>query len=70
MAEHGEADGPRTEDQVVASVFSLSSAAPHLFGERMGAFEQELRGLLRQASPSGQFSERMRGIAVDVWRPR
>jgi hypothetical protein len=36
----------------------------------MGAFEQELRGLLRQASPSGQFSERMRGIAVDVWRPR
>jgi SAM-dependent methyltransferase len=66
----GGAIAGRTEDQVVASVFSLSSAAPHLFGERMGAFEQELRGLLRQASPSGQFSERMRGIAVDVWRPR
>jgi len=60
----------RTEDEVVASVFSLSSAAPHLFGDRVGTFEQELRGLLRQASPSGQFSERMRGIAVDVWRPR
>jgi SAM-dependent methyltransferase len=66
----GGAIAGRTEDEVVASVFSLSSAAPHLFGERMGAFEQELRGLLRQASPSGQFSERMRGIAVDVWRPR
>jgi SAM-dependent methyltransferase len=66
----GGAIAGRSEDEVVASVFSLSSAAPHLFGERMGAFEQELRGLLRQASPSGQFSERMRGIAVDVWRPR
>jgi SAM-dependent methyltransferase len=66
----GGAIAGRTEDEVVASVFSLSSAAPHLFGDRVGAFEQELRGLLRQASPSGQFSERMRGIAVDVWRPR
>jgi SAM-dependent methyltransferase len=58
----------RTEDEVVASVFSLSSAAPHLFGDRVGAFEQELRELLRQASPSGQFSERMREIAVNLWR--
>jgi len=58
----------RTEDQVVASVFSLSSATPHLFGERAGAFEQELRALLRQASPDGQFAERMREIAVDAWR--
>lgn len=60
----------RTEDQVVASVFSLSSAAPHLFGERAGAFERELRALLRQTSPDGQFAERMREIALDVWRPR
>jgi SAM-dependent methyltransferase len=59
----------RTEDEVVASVFSLSSATPQLFGDRAGAFEQQLRGLLRQASPSGRFSERMGGIAVDVWRP-
>jgi SAM-dependent methyltransferase len=60
----------RTEDEVVASVFSLSSAAPHLFGDRVGAFEQELRGLLRQVSPGGRFAERMGEIAVDVWRPR
>ena len=65
----GGAIASRTEDEVVASVFSLSSAAPHLFGDRLDAFEQELRGLLRQVSPSGRFSERMRGIAVDVWRP-
>ncbi len=59
----------RTEDEVVASVFSLSSAAPHLFGDRVAAFERDLRGLLREASPDGRFSERMREVAVDLWRP-
>jgi SAM-dependent methyltransferase len=43
----------RSEDEIVASVFSLSSATPHLFGARMGAFEQDLRSLLRSASPTG-----------------
>lgn len=59
----------RTEDEVVASVFSLSSAAPHLFGDRLGSFEGELRGMLRAASPGGHFSERARGIALEIWRP-
>jgi precorrin-6B methylase 2 len=59
----------RTEDEVVASVFSLSSAAPHLFGDRLRSFEDELRALLRAASPSGRFCERAREIALDVWRP-
>ena len=59
----------RTTDDVVAAVFSLSSSAPHLFGDRFAAFETELRELLRQASPAGTFSERPREIAVDVWRP-
>jgi SAM-dependent methyltransferase len=58
----------RSEDQVVASVFSLSYAAPHLFGDNIRAFEHELRTLLRQLSPTGQFSEDMREIAVDLWR--
>jgi len=58
----------RSADEVVASVFSLSSAAPHLFGERLAEFEREVRGLLHGASPSGQFSERTREIALDVWR--
>jgi Methyltransferase domain len=59
----------RTENEVVASVFSLSSAAPHLFGDRLAEFEAELRGLLRSASPSGIFAERMQGAVIEVWRP-
>ena len=58
----------RSADDVVASVFSLSSAAPHLFGDRVPDFEARLRELLAQVSPDGLFSEQMREIAVDVWR--
>lgn len=58
----------RTADQVVASVFSLSYAAPHLFGDQVSRFEQELRTLLYDVSPDGTFSEQMREIAVDIWR--
>jgi SAM-dependent methyltransferase len=57
----------RKEDDVVASVFSLSSAAPHLFGDRLAEFEAELRQLLRCASPAGRFSERAREIGLTVW---
>jgi len=59
----------RTNDEVVASVFSLSSAAPHLFGDRLAEFERELRDMLRQASPGGRFSERTREVALVIWRP-
>lgn len=59
----------RTEDEVVASVFSLSSATPRQFGDRLDEFERELRRLLRSVSADGHFSERMRPITVDVWRP-
>ncbi len=59
----------RTEDQVVASVFSLSSAAPHLFGDRLRQFEAELRDVLRQRSPDGLFAEQAREVALDLWRP-
>jgi SAM-dependent methyltransferase len=59
----------RTEDEVVASVFSLSSAAPHLFGDRRAEFESDLRSLLRIAAPDRRFCERMRDIALDIWRP-
>ncbi len=58
----------RSAEDVVASVFSLSYAAPHLFGDRLGEFERDLHELLGQTSPSGQFSEQMREIAVDFWR--
>ena len=58
----------RISDQIVAGIFSLSSSTPHLFGERREAFEADLRRLLRDANPSGVFSEQLRGIAVDIWR--
>jgi hypothetical protein len=57
----------RDAEEVVASVFSMSYAAPHLFGDRVGHFEVKLRNLLKQASPTGQFSEQMREIAIDLW---
>jgi hypothetical protein len=59
----------RTEDDVVASVFSRSSSAPHLFGERLEEFERDLRDLLREASPEGVFRERTREIELVLWAP-
>ena len=58
----------RGEDDIVASVYSLSSAAPHLFGDRQAAFEADLRELLRRSSPSGRFYERARDIELVIWR--
>jgi SAM-dependent methyltransferase len=57
----------RSEDEIVASVFSLSWAAPHLFAERIGEFEAELRRLLRRAAPDGRFAERAREIELVIW---
>ena len=39
----------RGVDEVVSAVFSLSGSAPHLFGPRLVAFEDDLPALLRQA---------------------
>ena len=57
----------RSEDEIVASVFSLSSATPHLFGARMGAFEQDLRSLLRSASATGEYWERAADVGLTIW---
>ncbi len=57
----------RTADEVVAGVFSLSSSAPHLFGDRRAEFEAELR---RRLAPAETFSVRLPEIAVDVWFTR
>jgi len=59
----------RSEDEVVASVFSLSSAAPHLFGDRLADFESELRTLLRDRSPSGWFAEQAHDVELLIWSP-
>ncbi|HEY6682309.1 MAG TPA: SAM-dependent methyltransferase, partial [Propionibacteriaceae bacterium] len=59
----------RSSDQIVAGIFSLSSSTPHLFEGRRDAFEADLRRLLREANPTSIFSEQMREIAADIWRP-
>jgi SAM-dependent methyltransferase len=58
----------RTAEETAASVYSLSSSAPHLFGDRLGAFDEELWQLLADASDDGRFSEQMRSITVSIWR--
>jgi SAM-dependent methyltransferase len=55
----------RSEDEIVASVFSQSFSAPHLFGDRIDEFEAELRTLLRDRGP---FVERPRDITLTIWR--
>jgi SAM-dependent methyltransferase len=57
----------RSEDEVVASVFSLSWAAPHLFDERITEFETDLRRLLRRVSPGGRFAEQAREVELVIW---
>jgi SAM-dependent methyltransferase len=54
----------RDEDGVVASVFSLSYAAPARFGGRRDAFERDLRELLGGRT----FHERPRAITLLVYR--
>lgn len=57
----------RTEDEVVASLFSVTSSAPHLFGSRVREFEAELRATLRRTSPSGRFCEVAPPGRLNVW---
>ena len=40
---------------VLSNYFSMSWAAPHLFGDRAGEFAGDVRELLRQRSPEGVF---------------
>jgi len=60
----------RSVQEIVDATFSLSSSAPHLFGDRLEQFEAELRALLERAADGGLFCERLRDIAFDVWRAR
>ena len=58
----------RSVDDIVASVFSLSSSTPHLLGADLAAFEADLRDLLTKAADNGLFSERRREIEAVIWR--
>jgi SAM-dependent methyltransferase len=51
----GRPDLIRDIDTVVATYFSMSYAAPRLFGDSREEFEIDLRRLLRKDSPSGLF---------------
>ena len=59
----------RTADDVVAWVLSTSSTAPHLFGEHLGDFVQDLRALLREASPAGLFSVHLSDNRLRIRKP-
>jgi SAM-dependent methyltransferase len=58
----------RSEDDLVASVYSQSSSAPHLFGERLDEFERGLRALLREHAPAEGYRERVRDMTLLVRR--
>jgi SAM-dependent methyltransferase len=45
----------RDSESVLSGYFSLSSAAPHLFGDRLDDFAGEVRALLARRSPGGIF---------------
>jgi SAM-dependent methyltransferase len=51
----GRPDIVRDADGVLAGYFSMSYAAPHLFGDRLEAFESDVRALLAERSPTGLF---------------
>ena len=58
----------QTIDDLVARVFSTSSTAPHLFGDRREDFEADLREVLAQASPAGRFAVRLPDNILRIWR--
>jgi SAM-dependent methyltransferase len=58
----------RTEDDLVAWVWSLSGSAPHLFGTRRDEFEAELRAVLRKTAPDGVFADWLPDTDVRIWR--
>ena len=58
----------QTADDLVARVFSSSSTAPHLFGDRRDDYEADLREILARTSPAGRFSVRLPDNILRVWR--
>jgi SAM-dependent methyltransferase len=51
----GRADLVQDAELVISNVLSMSWAAPHLFGDRLHEFEDDVRDLLAERSPSGLF---------------
>jgi ubiquinone/menaquinone biosynthesis C-methylase UbiE len=57
----------RSADDIVAWVFSRSSSAPHLFGDRLEMFERDLHTLLHEVSPDGVFAEQLPDTEIWFW---
>jgi hypothetical protein len=66
----GVADLVRDTESVLAGYFSFSWAAPHLFGDRVGAFAADVRHLLASRSPDGLFWDWPGDTEVIVARKR
>lgn len=60
----------RTTEDLIAWVFSASSTAPHLFGNRLKQFESDLRRVLEDSSPSGHFSVPLSATTLRIRRLR
>ncbi len=61
----------RTVEDVIAWVLSRSDSAPHLFGDRLPQFQQDLSHLLRQAARGDAFRERQPDTVLRIWlKPR
>ena len=60
----------RSIDDEVAAVLSNSGSAPHLFGDRLPAFETELRSLLAAAADAGRFAVQTADCEVRIWKKR
>ncbi|GAA4259318.1 class I SAM-dependent methyltransferase [Dactylosporangium darangshiense] len=58
----------RSADDVVAWTLSHSGSAPHLFGDRFGDFERDLRALLREEAPDDRFAEHLPPTEIRTWR--
>jgi ubiquinone/menaquinone biosynthesis C-methylase UbiE len=58
----------RSVDDVLASYYSSSGSAPHLFGERLPEFDADMRRALAEASPRGKFAERTEDTKIIIWR--
>lgn len=60
----------RSVDELVSWTFARSDSAPHLFGDRIIAFEEELRELLHSHSDNRRFSEQPPDTEVFIWHIR
>ncbi|MCJ8014912.1 class I SAM-dependent methyltransferase [Paenibacillus sp. KQZ6P-2] len=52
-----------TVESIIGNIYSSSFGARHFFGDRIGAFEEEVRLSLLEMNPEGVFTE---GIPVNV----